>query len=73
MISHSERLKELEAKVSKAVADLVAVSCEDGEECEEAEIAKERLALAEKELNDLKCEHSNRSVGEENSRLRRSA
>jgi hypothetical protein len=73
MISHTETLKELEAKVSKAVADLVSVSCADGEECEEAQIAKEKLALAEKELNDFKCAHTHRSASDENVRLRRSA
>jgi len=73
MLSDSEKLKELEAKVSKALEDFVSITCDHGEDCEEAEIAKEQLALAERELNDFKGELGKRTRLREDIDLKKSA
>ena len=73
MHSNAEKLKELEAKVSKAMGDFVSVSCHHGEDCEEAEAAKEQLALAEKDLNDFKRELHKRTMQKDDSTLKKSA
>jgi hypothetical protein len=72
MHTDSEKLKELEEKVSKALADFSSVSCDHGEECEEAETAKEHLAIAEKDLNDFKRELRKRTTEREDA-LKKSA
>lgn len=62
MPNNSDKLKELEWNVSKAMENLVSVSCEHGEESEETDRARDQSAIAEKELNDYKSELGKKQV-----------
>jgi hypothetical protein len=55
MLTDAEKIRELVSNVSKAVGEMVSTASEHGEDSEEAEMAKDRCAVAEKELNDFKC------------------
>lgn len=62
MPNNPDKLKELEAKVSKAIEELVSISCQHGEDSEETEMAKNRSAIVEKELNDYKTSLGKKQV-----------
>jgi rRNA processing protein Krr1/Pno1 len=61
MVTRNEKLKELKAKVERALEEMIEISCKYDEDSEELRAAEHRRALAEKELFDF-CAKRKRKV-----------